>query len=279
MIKVNQSMKTEAEVRSSPIQPLPIAMTVAGSDSGGGAGIQADLLTFCGLKVFGTSAITCLTAQNPDGVAAIEVMSPAFVLEQIKQVKKYFPLNALKTGMLFDVDIIMAVASFLQEHRKIAAVIDPVMVATSGAELLHPDAVQAIKDKLLPLATVTTPNLDEVNVLLGKRPTDRKSMIQAAEDLVNEYQSAALVKGGHMEGEEIVDILYETDGSVTEINCKRIKGINTHGSGCTLSAAIAAELAKGNQLKQAVEAAHAYLQRGMRSPRCLQDQSFIGHGG
>ena len=147
MIKVNQSMKTEAEVRSSPIQPLPIAMTVAGSDSGGGAGIQADLLTFCGLNVFGTSAITCLTAQNPDGVAAVEVMSPAFVLEQIKQVKKYFPLNALKTGMLFDVDIIMAVASFLQEHRKIAAVIDPVMVATSGAELLRPGRSTGHKGK------------------------------------------------------------------------------------------------------------------------------------
>ena len=272
-------MRTASEVGSSNINPLPVAMTVAGSDSGGSAGIQADLLTFSSLKVFGTSAITCLTAQNPDGVTAVEAMNPAFVLEQINQVKMYFSISGLKTGMLFDVDIIMAVAGFLQEHRKIAAVVDPVMVATSGAELLRPDAVQAIKDKLLPLATVITPNLDEVRVLLGKRPSDRKSMLQAAEDLVSDYRCATLVKGGHLEGEEIVDILYETDGTVTEINCKRLKEINTHGSGCTLSAAIAAELAKGKQLKQAVEAAHAYLQRGMRSPRCLQGQYFIGHGG
>ncbi len=270
-------MKTASKIRSYHAQSLPIAMTVAGSDSGGGAGVQADLLTFCDLKVFGTSAITCLTAQNPDEVAAIEAMSSTFVLQQINQIKNYFTLSALKTGMLFDVDIIMVVANFLQEHREISSVIDPVMVATSGDELLRPEAVQAIKKALLPAATIITPNLDEVKVLLGKRPTDRKSILLAAENLVNSYQSAALVKGGHMEGDEIVDILYETDGTVTEFNCKRIKGINTHGSGCTLSAAIAAELAKGNQLSSAVGAAHAYLQRAMNSPRHLQDQIFIGH--
>lgn len=271
-------METASGVSSSKAKSMPVAMTVAGSDSGGGAGIQADLLTFSNLSVFGTSAITCLTAQNPDGVTAIEAMSPAFVLEQIKQVQTYFPINGLKTGMLFDEDIIMAVSDFLQVHRSVAAVVDPVMVATSGAELLRPDAVRAIKEKLLPLATVITPNLDEIKVLLGDRPFDPESMLNAAKELVSQYGAAALVKGGHLESDAIIDILLETDGSVTELKSKRVKEINTHGSGCTLSAAIAAELAKGKPLKQSVESAHSYLQRGMRSPLYLQGQFFIGHG-
>ncbi len=260
-----------------PSSEQPVALTIAGSDSGGGAGIQADLLTFAAHGVFGTTAITCLTAQNPDGVSAIEAMPAAFVREQIAQVHRYFHLGALKTGMLFSAEIIAAVADFLRAQRAIPAVVDPVMVATSGALLLKPDALAAVKDRLLPLATVVTPNLDEVAALSGDRPATPAAMAAAARSLARTHGVPFLVKGGHLPGDELTDVLAGPDGAVRTFSGPRIAGVDTHGSGCTLSAAIAANLAKGLALELAVAAARDYLQRCMRSGLALGARRFINH--
>jgi hydroxymethylpyrimidine/phosphomethylpyrimidine kinase len=256
---------------------IPVALTIAGSDSGGGAGIQADLLTFASLGVFGTSAITCLTAQNPAGVAAVEVMSPGFVTSQITQVASFFPLAAIKTGMLFNQPLIAAVAGFLADNPAIPVVVDPVMVATSGAVLLQPEAVAALRDLLLPLATVITPNLDEAAVLLGSKPHDAAAMRDAALHLADAFNTAVLLKGGHLDGPELCDVLARPDGSTRTFRQLRIDGVNTHGSGCTLASAIAAHLARGRDLDAAVAAALAYLHEGMRQAMDLNGTRYIRH--
>jgi hydroxymethylpyrimidine/phosphomethylpyrimidine kinase len=255
----------------------PVALTIAGSDSGGGAGIQADLLTFAAHGVFGTTAITCLTAQNPDGVTAIEALPAGFVGEQIKQVHRYFHLGALKTGMLYSAEIVEIVAEFLRSHRAIPAVIDPVMVATSGAALLMPEARAALRDRLLPLAAVVTPNLDEVAVLLGDKPATPAEMAAAGRTLARTYGVPFLVKGGHLAGDGLADVLVAPDGTAKTYSARRIPGVDTHGSGCTLSAAIAANLAKGLDLEPAVAAARAYLQRGLQQGLLLGARRFINH--
>jgi len=256
---------------------LPVALTIAGSDSGAGAGIQADLLTFAANGVFGTTAITCLTAQNPNGVTAIEALPAAFVREQILQVHRGFRVRALKTGMLHSAAIVSAVADFLRSARGIPAVIDPVMVATSGAALLEPEALAAVKEQLLPCATLVTPNLDEVAVLLGERPDTAAAMIEAARRLAQSYGVAVLVKGGHLSGDELTDVLATPHGEPGIFASKRILGVNTHGSGCTLSAAIAAQLARGLALEAAVGAARAYLRRGLERSLPVSGQRFINH--
>ena len=271
-------MNTAKSEKSESPDNLSVVLSIAGSDSGGGAGIQADLLTFAAFGVFGTTAITCLTAQNPDGVTAVEAMSPKFIREQIDQVASYFPLKALKTGMLYDEDIIAAVAEFLNERRDIPAVIDPVMVATSGATLLKPEAIEAVKEKLLPLATVATPNLDETAVLLGRCPVNVKEIKEAGLELASTYGTAFLVKGGHLESDVITDVLCQSDGACYVFETERVQSINTHGSGCTLSAAIAAGLAREKSLPDAVRDAQSYLQRAMQSSLRLKDQRFIAHG-
>jgi hydroxymethylpyrimidine/phosphomethylpyrimidine kinase len=255
----------------------PVALTIAGSDSGAGAGIQADLLTFAAHDVFGTTAITCLTAQNPDGVTAIEALPAAFVLEQILQVHRYFKVSALKTGMLYSAGIIDAVAGFLATQRHIPAVIDPVMVATSGAVLLKPEALVAIREKLLPWAVLVTPNLDEVGVLLGEKPTNPAEMLAAGRRLARTFATAFLVKGGHLQGGDLVDILVRPDGQERTFQSRRVEGVGTHGSGCTLSAAITANLAKGLGLDRAVEDARAYLLRGLERSLALGGRRFINH--
>lgn len=185
---------------------LPVALTIAGSDSGAGAGIQADLLTFAAHGVFGTTAIACLTAQNPDGVTAIEVLPPSFVLEQILQVQRCFRIRALKTGMLRTAAVVAAVSDFLRSAQGIPAVVDPVMVATSGAALLEPEALAAVRGLLLPRAALVTPNLDEVAVLLGGRPATPAAMVAAARELAESYGVAFLVKGGHLAGDALTDV-------------------------------------------------------------------------
>ena len=257
---------------------LPVVLSIAGSDSGGGAGIQADLLTFAAFGTFGTTAITCLTAQNPDGVTAVEAMSPQFIREQIDQVAGYFIVKALKTGMLYDEGIITSVAEFLNERRDVPAVIDPVMVAASGATLLQAGAIEAVKEKLLPLAAVVTPNLDETRVLLGRCPVTAEEMKEAGLELASTYGTAFLVKGGHLESEVITDVLCQSDGACHVFETERVRSINTHGSGCTLSAAIAAGLARERSLPDAVRDAQSYLQRAMQSSLQLKDQRFIAHG-
>lgn len=257
---------------------LPPTISVAGSDSGAGAGIQADLLTFNALGVHGTTAITCVTAQNPDGVSAVEALPAAFVREQIEQVHRYFTLKAGKTGMLFNEPIIVTVADFLRQHPEIPFVVDPVMVATSGAVLLHPSAVEALKEHLLPLAGLITPNLDEAGVLLGDKPETQEDMLEAARELAMTYRVPVLLKGGHMtSGNQVVDIIVEPGKDPVTFTFPRAAGINTHGSGCTLSSAIAAGLAKGLKLATAVDEGLRYLQGGMHHPTYLNGESFIRH--
>lgn len=256
----------------------PVVLSVAGSDSGGGAGIQADLLSLTANGAFGTTAITCLTAQNPDGVSAIEVMPAAFVREQMEQVDRYFPLKGLKTGMLFNAEIIATVADFVVARPGLAVVADPVMVATSGAVLLQEAAVEALRLRLLPLASLVTPNLDEAAVLLGQHPSTVGEMTDAALALAREFQTAVLLKGGHLErGVELVDILARPDGATRAYNSERIHGLHTHGSGCTLASAIAARLAAGHPLEEAIQQALDYLKQGMRAPLVLNGTAFIRH--
>jgi hydroxymethylpyrimidine/phosphomethylpyrimidine kinase len=256
---------------------LPAAMTVAGSDSGAGAGIQADLLAFAALGVFGTTVVTCLTAQNPRGVTGVHEVPAEFVAGQMRQVTAFFPVRAVKTGMLYSAAIVEAVSGFLRERRRIRVVVDPVMVATSGAVLLRPDAIDAIQALLLPLATVATPNLDEAAVLLGRRPAGVAEAVDAARALAVRFRVPILLKGGHLEGGAIVDVLARPRGRPVCYEGKRIEGVDTHGSGCTLSAAIAALLARGESLEAAVAGARAYLRRGLAHPLEVAGSRFIAH--
>jgi hydroxymethylpyrimidine/phosphomethylpyrimidine kinase len=254
--------------------PRVIALTIAGSDSGGGAGIQADLKTFMRFGVFGTSAITAVTAQNTLGVRAWERVSPALVRAQIDAVAADLRPAAIKSGMLGDAEVVRAVADGVRAHALRPYVLDPVMVATSGDPLLAPDSVSAIVDELFPLATIVTPNLDEVAILTGERPTDVAGMERAARDLVTRRGArAALVKGGHLEGAELVDVLF--DGrAVRRFTHARVDTTSTHGTGCTLSAAIAAGLALRVPLEGAVELGLEYVRRALVSAPGLGS----GHG-
>lgn len=256
---------------------LPAALSIAGSDSGGAAGIQADLLTFAALGVYGTTAITCLTAQNPTGVSAIQAVSKDTLQAQIEQVLSYYPVRAIKTGMLFNEEIILSTATILKRHPSIQVVVDPVSVATSGAVLLQPEALSALKSELLPLATIITPNLDEAQLLLGHKIATKEEMIHAARELANSYHSIILVKGGHLMGDELADIAASPNGEITEFTQGRIQGIDTHGSGCTLSAAIAAILALGYAPLDSISKARDYLRRGMEKPLPLAKNHFINH--
>jgi hydroxymethylpyrimidine/phosphomethylpyrimidine kinase len=259
---------------------LPIALTIAGSDSGAGAGIQADLLTFADFHVFGTSAITALTAQNPDKVQHIQTTSPQNLKAQIQQVLDYFPVVAIKTGMLPTAELVEVVVSALSELApNVPLVVDPVLVATSGNTLVDNQAFAAIKEKLLPQATLVTPNLDEVEALLETRPGNPEEIKQSAKKLAHTSNSAFLVKGGHLKGNELVDVLAEPDGKTRVFTAKRISDVNTHGSGCTLSAAITANLAQCYLLPQAVERAWSYLQQSLQAPLEISGNRFIRHGG
>lgn len=248
-----------------PAPTLPCALSIAGSDSGGGAGIQADLLSFAAQGVYGATAVTCVTAQNPDGVSAVHPCPPEVVTAQVRQVLAFYPVRAAKTGMLFSQAIIRSTAAALAEGSSLPIVVDPVMVASSGARLLEEGAIRALTEDLIPLATVVTPNLDEAEILLGRRPRDTEigRMADAAE-LARKLGASVLLKGGHGEGDELVDLLVDAGGRVLATRrAARIRGTDTHGSGCTLSAALAARLALGDTLADAFATAHAYLQRGL----------------
>ena len=231
---------------------LSVALTIAGSDSGGGAGIQADLKTFAALQVHGTSVITCLTAQNPKAVLGVQAATPSFVRKQLEAVFAELPPAAIKTGMLFSAPIIRETAAFLRDHKSIPLVVDPVMVATSGAMLLKPSARKAMLDELFPLATVITPNLDEASVILKRELKTVEDLRGAARELHQQFGCAVLAKGGHLRGlKEAVDILF--DGREEwMLSAPFVKGVATHGTGCTYSAAIAAGMAKGTTLRDSV---------------------------
>jgi len=238
---------------------LPIALTIAGSDSGGGAGIQADLKTFAALGLHGTSALTCITAQNPRGVRGLQAIRPALVTAQIEAVFAALPPAAVKTGMLYSAAIIRAVAAFFSGRNRPPLVVDPVMVATSGAPLLKANAVQALTRELLPRAVLATPNLDETAILVGTQPTTVEAMRAAAREVVRRYGCAALIKGGHLRGgQTAVDIFNDGEQELL-LEAPVVRGIGTHGTGCTYSAAIAGELARGRTLPDAVVAAKQFV--------------------
>jgi len=240
----------------------PVALTIAGSDSGGGAGIQADLKTFHAFGVFGTAAVTAVTVQNTVGVTGIQKVAPDIVAGQILAVASDLHPAACKSGMLADAPIIRAVGEALRQAEIPFYVLDPVMVAASGDPLLEPAAVAALAEQLLPLATLVTPNLDEASILTGRPVRSESEMRDAGKELLRLGCGAVLLKGGHLEGTEVVDLLW--DGSVwREWREPRLPGRNAHGTGCTLSAAIAAGLAGGASLLDAVDRGLSYTRRAI----------------
>ncbi len=237
---------------------FPTALTIAGSDSGGGAGIQADLETFAALRVHGTSVLTCVTAQNPRRVSGIEPCSASIVTRQLEAVFEELPPAAAKTGMLYSEQIIREVARFFGA-RRIPLVVDPVMIATSGATLLRPAAVKVLCSQLLPLATLITPNLDEAAALLRRPLTSVEDLRSAAKTLHARFGAALLVKGGHLRGlRQAVDIFYDGSQELL-LSAPFIRRLKTHGTGCTYSAAITAALASGLSLPASVAAAKEFV--------------------
>jgi len=237
------------------------ALTIAGSDSGGGAGIQADLKTFAAHGVFGMSVVTAVTAQNTQTVTASLSLPPELVTAQLDAVADDLPIHAVKIGMLADAAIIEAVADALGRHRLDPVVLDPVMIAKGGAPLLAEDAVAVLRARLLPMASLITPNMPEAAALTGRPVTSVSAQREAALVLLNLGAQAVLVKGGHLDGPAI-DIL-AVPGSVYELYGERLATRHTHGTGCTLSAAIAANLATGHELRDAVQRAKAYVTRAI----------------
>ena len=231
---------------------LPSALTIAGSDSGGGAGIQADLKVFAALGAHGTSAITCITAQNPRRVMGIEPVSADMVRRQIEAVFEELRPKAIKTGMLYSDDIIEVVADFFSRRKTPPLVVDPVMVATSGAKLLKPSAIRTLTERLLPLAALVTPNLDEAEILVGRRPQNVRDLDAAAREIHARFGCAALVKGGHLKSDKFATDVFFDGRTRRVLRASRVKGVSTHGTGCTYSAAVAGFLALGNSLEKSV---------------------------
>jgi hydroxymethylpyrimidine/phosphomethylpyrimidine kinase len=229
-----------------------VALTVAGSDSGGGAGVQADLKTFRALGVFGTSAITCITAQNPDRVSAVQAVSARLVVEQMERVFEAFHIGAAKTGMLYDAGIVRAVAREFRRRRFRNLVVDPVMVASSGALLLKKDAINVLTSELFALAAVVTPNLAEAEVLWRRKIRSLDDLPEAARALAGRFGVPVLVKGGHLPGaRRAVDVLF--DGRrLREFSAPVVQRVKTHGTGCAFSAAIAGNLALGHDLADSI---------------------------
>ena len=256
---------------------LPVALTIAGSDSGGGAGLSADLKTFAALGVHGASAITCLTAQNPRRVAAIQPARPEIVRHQIEAVFQELPPRAVKTGMLFSAEIIRVVADFFRNGPRPPLIVDPVGVATSGARLLKPSAVKILRKELLPCATLVTPNLDEVELLLGWRADTAEKMRRAAREFHERWGCAALIKGGHLpRGKSAVDIFYDGQTELL-LTAPFARGLSTHGTGCTYSAAITAFLALGDDLPRAVQRAKDYITQVIHQSRLAGRHTVLNH--
>ena len=255
---------TNREIRS--------VLTIAGSDSGAGAGIQADLKTFAALGVYGTTAITAVTAQNTVGVTGVASLSSEFVTAQIEAVAGDIVIHATKTGMLGNAAIVEAVAAAVSELDLPLLVVDPVMVAKSGDRLLDDEGIEALKTELLPRALIVTPNIPEAEILSGRQITSLEQARAAAVEIHRMGGPAVLIKGGHGEGDTIVDLLYGGGDQFTEISTSRIDSKNTHGTGCTFSAAIAAYLALGSPLLDAVVQAQSYVRNA------IEHALELGHG-
>ena len=249
-------------------------LTIAGSDSGGGAGIQADLKTFAALGCYGMTAITALTAQNTVGVQGIHAVPPAFLQSQLQSVIEDIGVDAVKIGMLHEPGVVEVVAWAIQHYQLQRVVLDPVMVATSGDRLIADATVRVLVDQLFPLATVITPNLDEASLLLGRPIAAVSDLSGAAQALLSQGARAVLLKGGHLPGDQVVDVLARPGHVDMVLASSRMASRNTHGTGCTLSSAIAAHLALGEPLERAVRAAREYILGAIQAGAGVQ----VGHG-
>lgn len=245
-----------------------VALTVAGSDSGGGAGIQADLKAFAACGVYGASVVTAVTAQNLEGVRAIQAIAPETVEAQLRAVLEGYPVKAAKTGMLFRRETIEVVAAVLGGCPRLPLVVDPVIAATSGARLIKPRAVRLLCDELFPLAALVTPNLPEAEILCARRIVSLDDLRDAGETLYRRFGVPFLMKGGHLPGDAI-DLLIDRRG-MRAYAAAAVRGVNSHGSGCTFSAAIAAFLARGRELRVAVERAKLFITASLRRPHYLR---------
>jgi hydroxymethylpyrimidine/phosphomethylpyrimidine kinase len=248
-------MAKQRNRRSQSAATVPVALTIAGSDSSAGAGIQADLKTFSALGVYGLTAITCVVAETPGKVLRIEPINPEIVHEQVAVLARNFPIAAAKTGLLCSGEIVEAVARGIDLLRKIdngiPLVVDPVTVATSGDMLLAPEAMEIYERELFPIATLLTPNLEEAGKLIGEPIRDLETMRKAGKQLQQKYQVSILLKGGHLAGDDAVDLLFAGD-KISEFSAPFVRGVATHGTGCTYSAGITAGLAAGLSLEEAV---------------------------
>jgi hydroxymethylpyrimidine/phosphomethylpyrimidine kinase len=256
-------MGKQEKRRSQSAATVPVALTIAGSDSGAGAGVQADLKTFSALGVYGLTAVTCVVAEIPRKVSRIEPVSADLVGEQITLLCRSFPIAAAKTGLLYTAEIVEAVARTIADllansAKRFPLVIDPVITATSGDRLLEPGAIELYESKLFPLATLITPNIDEAEKLLGQKIQDRQPMEKAVRALATKYRVSILLKGGHLAGRRAIDLLF-AGGKITEFAAPFIRGVATHGTGCTYSAAITASLASGLSLEKAIGRAKKFV--------------------
>lgn len=247
------------------IKKFPVALTIAGSDSGGGAGVQADLKTFAALGVHGTSVIACLTAQNPKRVLGIEPSSPKILSQQLEAVFQEFPPAVVKTGMLFSSENIRIVVKFLKNNlanKRVPLVVDPVFVSTSGAKLLQSGALKVLTEQLLPLATLVTPNLSEAEILSGQKISTVEGMRDAARKTHSRWGCAVLIKGGHLRAGDATDVFFDGKNEAV-LRAPFIKGIRTHGTGCAYSAAICSALANGRSLSVAVKIGKQFVTRAI----------------
>jgi hydroxymethylpyrimidine/phosphomethylpyrimidine kinase len=259
------------------MRDFPVAMTVAGSDSGGGAGVQADLKSFASLGVHGTSVITCVTAQNPRSVRSVQACSVRIVRQQLEAIFEELRPVAAKTGMLYSTPIIRAVADFFRHRQPVPLVVDPVMVSSSGTPLLKPAAIKTLLAELLPLAVLVMPNLPEAEVLVGRKLRSVEDMRWAARTLHERFGCATLVKGGHLRGfREAVDVFYDGQGELL-LSAPFVRGLRTHGTGCTYSAAVTGYLARGLPLAQAVGQAKEYITQAISHSRRVRGHSVLNH--
>lgn len=252
----------------------PVILSIAGSDCSGGAGIQADIKTISALGGYAATAITAVTVQNTLGVSNVLAMSPEIVREQIVAVMEDLQPVAIKIGMVNDIRIVRVIAECLRKYAPEYVVYDPVMVSTSGRKLMTDDAIEEIKKTLLPLVTLATPNLDEAAVLTGKKIQNIQDMQLAAKRLTDEYQTGFLIKGGHLEGDRMCDLLHTSDYIYHIYEEEKVETDNLHGTGCTLSSAIATYLAKGCPMREAIHQAKAYITQAIIAGKDLH----IGHG-
>ncbi|HEX2530308.1 MAG TPA: bifunctional hydroxymethylpyrimidine kinase/phosphomethylpyrimidine kinase [Burkholderiaceae bacterium] len=243
----------------------PRVLSIAGSDSGGGAGIQADLKTFAALGCYGMTAITAITAQNTLGVRAIHGIPPEILRDQIDAVVEDIGVHAVKIGMLHSPEIVETVAQAIDRHALSRVVLDPVMIATSGAVLINEPAIAALVQQLFPRAALVTPNLDEAVLLVGRKLESEQAIEAAALELLDKGAQAVLLKGGHLAGDTVSDFFVTKSGQAQWLRAPRIRSANTHGTGCTLSSAIAAHLALGASLADAVKAAHGFVRSALEA--------------